>query len=376
MKTKSDPMKSKPHFEILDGLRGVAAVMVVAFHLCEAHATSPENQLINHGYLAVDFFFLLSGYVIGYAYDDRFKRMGVGGFVLRRLIRLQPMVIAGSVIGAIGFYFARCEMWPLIGTTPVWKMLLVMLVGCTMIPLRPSMDIRGWQEMYPLNGPAWSLFFEYIGNLLYALVVRHFTKTFLALLVFLAGAAVVEWGVTCPSGDFTGGWTVDSQNLRIGFTRLMFPFFGGLMLFRLGKVIRMPHAFWVSSGLILIALCLPRFGGREHYWVNGLYEAMCIIVLFPIIVSIGAGGTLAGKYSTPVCSFLGRISYPLYITHYPLIYIYTAWVMRQKVSLSQGYPYALLVLLGSLAMAYLFLRFYDEPVREWLKMRFQQGKSA
>jgi peptidoglycan/LPS O-acetylase OafA/YrhL len=343
--------------------------MVVAFHIFEAHAAGPLSQAINHGYLAVDFFFLLSGFVVGYAYDDRWSQMGLRGFLARRLIRLHPMVIMGSIIGALAFYFAQCGMFPLITGTPVWKMLLVMLVGCTMVPLLPSMDIRGWQEMYPLNGPAWSLFFEYIANLLYALVVRHFSKKLLAVLVLLAAAAVIHLGLTSHDGDFAGGWSVDGQNLHIGFTRLMFPFFGGLLLFRLGKIIRVPHAFWVCSALIVVVLILPRFGGKAHYWMNGLYEALCIILIFPLIVALGAGGTLGGKYSAGICDFLGRISYPIYMTHYSLIYIYTAYVKRGNLSLTQTYPYALLVFFGSLALAYGCLRFYDEPSREWLKRR-------
>jgi peptidoglycan/LPS O-acetylase OafA/YrhL len=224
--------------------------------------------------------------------------------------------------------------------------------------------------MYPLNGPAWSLFFEYIANLLYALVVRHFSKKLLAVLVLLAAAAVIHLGLTSHDGDFAGGWSVDGQNLHIGFTRLMFPFFGGLLLFRLGKVLRVPHAFWVCSGLIVVVLTLPRFGGEAHYWMNGLYESLCIILIFPLIVALGAGGTLGGKYSAGICDFLGRISYPIYMTHYSLIYIYTAYVKRGNLSLTQTYPYALLVFFGSLALAYVCLRFYDEPSREWLKRRF------
>jgi peptidoglycan/LPS O-acetylase OafA/YrhL len=282
----------------------------------------------------------------------------------------------GSIIGAMAFYFGQSGMFPLIANTPVWKMLLVMLVGCTMVPLLPSMDIRGWQEMYPLNGPAWSLFFEYIANLLYALVVRHFSKKLLGVLVLLAAAAVVHLGLTSHDGDFAGGWSVDGQNLHIGFTRLMFPFFGGLLLFRLGKILRVPHAFWVCSGLIVVVLTLPRFGGEAHYWINGLYESLCIILVFPLIVALGAGGTLGGKYSAGICDFLGRISYPIYITHYSLIYIYTAYVNQGKLSLTQTYPYALLTFFGSLALAYGCLRFYDEPSREWLKRRliFVNGK--
>ena len=369
MNENSSGLQFKPRYEILDGLRGVAAVMVVAFHIFEAHAASRLSQVINHGYLAVDFFFVLSGFVVGYAYDDRWGRMGLRGFFARRLIRLHPMVIMGSIIGAMAFYFGQSGMFPLIASTPVWKMLLVMLVGCTMVPLLPSMDIRGWQETYPLNGPAWSLFFEYIANLLYALVVRHFSKKLLAVLVLLAAAAVIHLGLTSRHGDFTGGWSVDGQNLHIGFTRLMFPFFGGLLLFRLGKLLRVPHAFWVCSGLIVVVLTLPRFGGEAHYWMNGLYESLCIILIFPLIVALGAGGTLGGRYSAGICDFLGRISYPIYITHYPLIYIYTAYVKHGKLSLTQTYPYALLVFFGSLALAYGCLRFYDEPSREWLKRR-------
>ena len=64
---------SKPHYVLLDGLRGVAALLVIWYHVFEGFATSPIDQKFNHGYLAVDFFFILSGFVIGYAYDDRWK---------------------------------------------------------------------------------------------------------------------------------------------------------------------------------------------------------------------------------------------------------------------------------------------------------------
>ena len=97
------PLASKPRFEILDGLRGVAAMIVVIFHLFETYSPGPSEQIINHGYLAVDFFFVLSGFVIGYAYDDRWGAMSTWDFFKRRLIRLQPMVILGTLIGAFWF---------------------------------------------------------------------------------------------------------------------------------------------------------------------------------------------------------------------------------------------------------------------------------
>ena len=188
MNTQTTYLASKPHYEILDGLRGVAAVMVIIFHLFEAHAGGSHlTQIINHGYLAVDFFFMLSGFVIGYAYDDRWNRMTVGTFFKRRIIRLHPMVIMGSLVGAAFFYFQESPCFPPIENTSVGTMLLVMLLGCTLLPLPLKFDIRGWTEMHPLNGPAWSLYYEYIGNILYALFVRKFNKVALSVLVFVAG---------------------------------------------------------------------------------------------------------------------------------------------------------------------------------------------
>src|SRR3954447_9257830 len=123
-------LQTKSHYQILDGLRGVAALTVVIFHTFEAYADENRfKQILNHGYLAVDFFFLLSGFVVAYAYDDRWGKMTQADFYKRRLIRLQPMVIMGNIIGALLFYFGSGPVFPPIATTPVGKMLLIMLVG-------------------------------------------------------------------------------------------------------------------------------------------------------------------------------------------------------------------------------------------------------
>lgn len=369
---QTNSLISKPHYPILDGLRGVASVMVVAFHLFEAHSTSHLDQIINHGYLAVDFFFLLSGFVVGYAYDDRWGKMNVAGFFKRRLIRLQPMVIIGMVIGSLLFYFQDSVLWPTIHAVPVWKMLLIMLIGCTLIPVPLSMDIRGWQEMHPLNGPGWSLFFEYIANILYGLVIRKFSKLALSVLVFFAACALIQLAVTSPSGDIIGGWSLDAEQLRIGFTRVMYPFFAGLLLNRIAKVVYIKKAFLWSSLLIIIILSIPRVGGTDHLWMNGLYDSLSIIFIFPIIVFIGAGGNVPGKFSSRLCKFLGNISYPLYMTHYPLIYIYTGWVADKKPTFNHAFPVAALVFISSIVLAYACLKFYDEPVRKWLNKKSLQ----
>ena len=127
MNTQTIYLASKPHYEILDGLRGVAAVMVVAFHLLEAHSGGNHlAQIINHGYLAVDFFFMLSGFVIGYAYDDRWNRMSIGTFFKRRVIRLHPMVIMGSIIGALFFFLQKSPCFPNMDNVSVGTVLIIM----------------------------------------------------------------------------------------------------------------------------------------------------------------------------------------------------------------------------------------------------------
>jgi peptidoglycan/LPS O-acetylase OafA/YrhL len=361
---------TKPHYPILNGLRGVASMMVIAFHLLEAHSTGHHDQIINHGYLAVDFFFLLSGFVIGYAYDDRWGTMGIGDFFKRRLIRLQPMIIVGMIVGALTFYFQDSVMWPTIHDVPVWKVILVMLIGFTLLPLPISMDIRGWQEMHPLNGPGWSLFFEYIANIFYALGVRKFSKGALSILVLLSGIALIHFAVTNPNGDIIGGWALNAEQLRVGFTRMMYPFFAGLLLFRVGKLAKVKNAFFWSSLLIVIVLSIPRIGGKDFLWQNGLYDALCIVFVFPLVVFLGASGELKSKVSERICSFLGDISYPIYITHFPFVYLYTAWVHNNKVSVLEGLPVAFMVFCAAVLLAYLSLRFYDEPLRNWLKRRF------
>ena len=131
-------LASKPRYEILDGLRGVAAIIVVAFHLFETYSAGPAHQILNHGYLAVDFFFVLSGFVIGYAYDDRWDRMTTWDFFKRRLVRLHPMVIMGTLLGASLFYFSACSAFPMVMQTPWWNVLLMTLLGCLMFPTPTS----------------------------------------------------------------------------------------------------------------------------------------------------------------------------------------------------------------------------------------------
>lgn len=372
---------SKPRFEILDGLRGVAAMIVVMFHLFETYSAGPCHQIINHGYLAVDFFFILSGFVIGYAYDDRWvKGMTTWDFFKRRLIRLQPLVIVGSLIGAFWFYFSDAPIFGLVMQTPWWMVLLVTILGCLMIPTPPSMDIRGWQEINSLNGAQWSLLWEYIGNILYATLVRRLPTVGLAVLVVLSAYLTIDVcfdidtfglfaGREYAAYTVIGGFGLSLQQVYIGLARLLLPFFGGLLLYRLGFRVRLRRFgfLWCSLAIAAILVC-PHIGGEQPNWLNGAYCAVAILLLFPLIVAAGAGSQLEGKRTTKVCKFLGAISYPLYITHYPMIYVQMEWAASHAdAPLSTHVWVAAWIFIAAIAVAYACLKVYDEPVREWLK---------
>lgn len=359
---------TKPHYDLLDGLRGVAALTVVCFHLFEAYASSHLDQRINHGYLAVDFFFILSGFVVGYAYDDRWTKMTVREFLTRRLVRLQPMAVIGALIGAVMFYTQGCPVWD-VSAVPVAMLLVATLMNAFMIPATPGAEIRGVGEMYPLNGPAWSLFFEYIGNVLYALFIRRLSTRALAVLVAAAGCGLAAFSVWGPLGDICVGFSLTGENIVGGSLRLLFAFPAGLLLSRVFRPVRVRGAFWIGSLAVVALASVPRIGGSEHLWMNGVYDALCAVVLFPLIVWIGASGKTTDRVTSRICKFLGDISYPLYMVHYPFIYLYYAWVKNENLTFGQSLPGAAALVAGSVALAWLCLRFYDEPVRRFLSKR-------
>lgn len=359
---------TKPHYDLLDGLRGVAALTVVCFHLFEAYATSHLDQRINHGYLAVDFFFILSGFVVGYAYDDRWTKMTVREFLTRRLVRLQPMVVIGALIGAVMFYTQGCPVWD-VSAVPVAMLLVATLMNAFMIPATPGAEIRGVGEMYPLNGSAWSLFFEYIGNVLYALFIRRLSTRVLAVLVAAAGCGLAAFSVWGPLGDICVGFSLTGENIVGGSLRLLFAFPAGLLLSRVFRPVRVRGAFWIGTMAVVALASVPRIGGSEHLWMNGVYDALCAVVLFPLIVWIGASGKTTDRVTSRICKFLGDISYPLYMVHYPFIYLYYAWVKNENLTFGQSLPGAAALVAGSVALAWLCLRFYDEPVRRFLSKR-------
>jgi len=372
---------TKPHYNLLDGLRGVAAIMVLWYHIFEGYAFAEGRGIdtFNHGYLAVDFFFILSGFVISYAYDDRWhSSMTLGGFFKRRLIRLHPMLVMGAIIGCITFCIQGCVKWDG-SSTATWQIILALVLSMLFIPAYPGAahEVRGNGEMFPLNGPSWSLFFEYIGNIIYALFIRRLSNRLLALFVAVTGVLFTIFAIFNISGyeNIGVGWTLDNVNFFGGTLRMLFPFSLGMLLSRNFKPVKIHGIFWLSSVALFLLFSVPFIPSVNNLCINGIYEIFCISVAFPLIVWLGASGCTSDKYSTKVCGFLGNISYPLYITHYPIMYLFYAWLIDNKLyTFGNTWHVAIGVILFNILMAYACLKLYHEPIRKKLAAMFMNKK--
>ena len=390
---------SKPHFNILDGLRGAAALMVVWYHVFEgfAFASGTAISTFNHGYLAVDFFFMLSGFVISYAYDSRWGKtagcdistgnnahesnsacnnahessLTIWSFFKRRLIRLHPMVVMGAIIGTITFLIGGGLRWDGTQTQPLW-ILAALLMEMFLIPAYPGAgyDVRGNGEMYSLNGPSWSLFFEYLGNIMYALFIRKLSGRGLGILTAIMGILLGWYAITDVStyGMIGVGWTLDSVNFFGGFIRMMFPFTLGMLICRNFKPCRAPkEIFWIAAAALFAIFSIPYIPACGEICLNGVYEIVCIALFFPIILWLGASAATAQNFTGKACNFLGELSYPLYIVHYPIMYLFYQWLIEEKIYTLGECPAVVVGIMAlCIALAYACLKLYDLPVRKWL----------
>ena len=372
----------KPRYDILDGLRGVAAMMVLLYHVFNDAKSffvwpAPVNEFY-HGFLGVDFFFILSGFVMGYAYDNRLtpnpspvdegKKMTFWGFVKRRFIRLHPMVVMGALLGLVAFIIQGCTKWD--GTeVGLEAVLWATLLALFLIPAPSGMDVRGNTEAFPLNGPHWSLFFEYLGSLLYGILLHRLPTKWLRVWVACGIVSLATYALFQEDGGVAYGWSSEPMNLLGGALRMLYAYPMGLLMARMFRR-RKPEPlhgpeFLFCSVALVVLLGFPLFGGKD---TETIFQLICIFSFFPGIIWIGARGVVQGRQQQAV-SFLGRLSYPLYAVHFPLIYLYITWVS------SDGQPYegysqpwvkAVITIAASLLLATLCLLFYDEPLRKRL----------
>ena len=375
---------NRPRYDILDGLRGVAALMVLLYHVFNDAKSffvwpTPVNEFY-HSFLGVDFFFILSGFVMGYAYDERLNRpapvpsrdggeaLTFWGFVKRRLIRLHPMVVMGVILGAIAFVVQGCTRWD--GTEVTLQAVMwATLLGLFLIPSHLGMDVRGNTEAFPLNGPHWSLFFEYIGSLLYGLLLHRLPTKWLRVWAACGIISLAAYALMMEDGGVAYGWSSEPMNLFGGALRMLYAYPMGLLMARMFRK-RNPeplhgHVFLFCSASLVVLLGLPIVGGKE---TETIYQLACLFSFFPGLIWIGARGSVDGWRQRAV-SFLGRLSYPLYAVHFPLIYLYISWVGRDGTpykGYDQPWTAAIITIAASLLIATLCMLFYDEPLRKWL----------
>jgi peptidoglycan/LPS O-acetylase OafA/YrhL len=356
-KTPEVNLQTKKHFEILDGLRGVAALAVVVFHFMEWVYTDASKNFIGHGFLAVDFFFCLSGFVIGYAYDDRMAKMGVLKFFKSRIIRLHPLVIAGSVLGLFAFLFDPFGGHPELYSSA--KIILAFICAVLLIPL-PVIADRGF-NLFSFNAPSWSLFWEYVANIVYAFVLYKIGRSYLLLLTIISAVAICL--VSYYSGNLLGGWS--GPTFWDGGARISYSFLAGLLIYRSNWIIKNKLGFVGIAILLFLAFIMP-----FSKW-NWLSEPLVVLFYFPLLIALGAGATLTpGLKKVCVCS--GKISYPLYMTHYAVLWMFGNYYTRYQPGTAQLTFIIIAGLILLTGAAYLVMIVYDIPVRRYLSGKWKK----
>lgn len=347
-------LQTKQHFDILDGMRGIAALAVVIFHFMEWVYTDASQNVIGHGFLAVDFFFCLSGFVIGYAYDDRMQKIGILEFFKSRIIRLHPLVAAGSVLGLLAFLFDPFGGHPELYSAG--KIVLTFICSILLIPL-PVLADRGF-NLFSFNAPSWSLFWEYIANIVYAFVLYRISRSYLFLLTLLAAAAICL--VSYHSGNLLGGWS--GPTFWDGSARISYSFLAGLLIYRSGWMIKNKLSFTGMAMLLLLAFVMP-----SSKW-NWLSELLVVLFYFPLLIALGAGARPATGFKK-ACLFLGNISYPLYMTHYAVLWMFGNYYTSHKPGATQLALIIVSAVVALVGAAYLVMVFYDIPVRKYLSCK-------
>ena len=357
----------KSHYQVLDGLRGTAALSVFIFHIWEVLAY--KHNPMPHTFLAVDFFFTLSGFVLGHAYDARRaapscerEAMSLSSFLKRRLIRLHPMVMISMIIGITAYLLD-----PFVGeaqrvgtSVSLGTLLMTFALSLLLLPTAPLPNSFG--ETHTMNGPSWTLFQEYIANILYGLFGHKMGLRLHLFLCLMSAAALLLTAL--HFGDLNRGW--GWNDYWVAPIRLACPFLMGLLVFRLKlhtKIgLKLPQPFLILSLVLLGIFFTPVMGS-----FNALFEAGCVILLFPAILAAGAAAfEIKGQTGRDLCRFMGDISYPLYIVHYPFIYLLAHWDWTLHPNRLQVSVAVLGLCLGVITLAYGLMRWYDAPLRALL----------
>ncbi len=330
----------KRHYMALDGLRGVAALLVAAMH------TRITFQLptIAHGYLAVDFFFILSGFVIADAYEERLRNgMSFGRFSLIRAIRLYPMLAMSALLGIAAMAATSA--------VPITSILASGLAAVLALPFPEH--VHGLHGLWPINPPEWSLFWEILINIAFAIFLFRLTR--IGLVAFTLIGALSLGAVARQFHTLEVGFSL--WNLWGGFARVLFGFVAGLTLNRLHCSRGLPVFkinIWVLAAVLVACLVFPLNVDK------GAFDLAAVLILFPVIVVAGVSTGAEGA----LWRWSGRISYPLYLSHAPVLLLFSIGIANHSTIQREAAVPAVLIL--CVGVAVFLTKFYDEPTRYFL----------
>jgi peptidoglycan/LPS O-acetylase OafA/YrhL len=339
-------------FITLDGLRGVAAIAVAVGH----YRSFVEPISAERAYLAVDLFFMLSGFVLAYSYEQQLtSTMSSWDFMRRRLIRLYPCYLLGTLAWAVGAAAAVSAHAHV--TWTVRNLSATVLAAIFFAPAPWSGPQGGF--LYPLDIPAWSLLWELLIKLFYALMARRLSNTLLISLIAVSGLTLILVSIVIGNINVGPTWSMAFG----GAPRVAFGFFIGVGIFRLHAANKLPHLHLPAT--VLLALCAALLVSRPGA-LGGIFDAVVVLGFFPCIVA--AAVQIEPVRAARVFTFLGIISYPFYTIHYPAL----QYLVRLLSTVSQSHmkiltPWlGLFVIAGLVVISWWIDRYFDSPVRKWL----------
>lgn len=345
---------TQERFAVLDGLRGVAAVCVVGVHL-----RGDLIEWLPSGHLAVDFFFLLSGFVLCHAYEERLQnRLGLVRFMTIRVVRLWPLYVFGTLAG---FAAAAYQVWTGALGDSFAVLTRALAFNLLYLPALPDHEYLAFAP-YPFNFQSWSLFFELVANLAFAIVLTRFKRTGVVTgaIVF----AILLIVSVIRHGHANVGFSYD--NFFDGIYRAGFTFFTGAILYWAFRHFK--PAFKTPTWLVAIAL-VAIFTVRANDFMRPFYDLACIGALFPALVFFGAT-TQPGERVRRLCEISGDISYPLYALHIGVFNFLFAPVLSKFFGL-EGYAlpalWQITVIVALVGIAFIVGRYFDPPARAALK---------
>ncbi len=351
-KTDTTPPRPAERFLLLDGLRGVAAFAVILDHV----PSGMLGDLVPGRALSVDFFFVLSGFVLAHAYGRKLEAgWSPWAFIQARIIRLYPMYLAGTLIGIALAALLLLKGW---GNAPSMSELLTYGALALFFLPQPPTSAYGGTALYPFNGPAWSLFFELIANVFYAFVTRFLSLRVL-LVILPVGAVLLALSVLNHPAVRGPGWLW--PHLDAGLARVMFDFFAGIAIYKLRETTRLPSLPWWAAVVFFLAVIAAPVSAE---WAPA-YDAFTAIVLMPLLVMLACGANVSGGVAR-VCTAFGTLSYGVYVLHAPLYAALQTGLQVAHVDLPHSALAPVIVAVMAGVAAALGHVLYDKPIRGWL----------